>query len=78
MRYTLLFVGVCSVSLFGSIMNCGMCHNNNYYPLDKYTPVQLEKKLYDLRQNGYGTMSSIAKKLTPQEIKQVSKKYGKK
>jgi len=63
--------------LFAS-SNCAMCHTSTYYPLDKYTPEELESILLNFKKAPYGTMGAIARQLTEEQIKEVSKKYGRK
>ena len=59
--------------------NCAMCHNGGYKSkLDKYTPQEIISMMQQFKQQSMGTMARIAKSMSDEEIKEVSKKYGKK
>ena len=70
-----MFIGIGSL---WAVTNCAMCHNKNYYPLDKYTSLQIEEMLHNYQHQNFGTMSRIAKTLNEKDIKEVAKKYSKK
>jgi len=77
-KYLLLVIF--SVSAF-AYAQCTMCHNGGYQVnLNKYTPKEIEKMMieYKTGEKTGNMMTDITRKMTEEEIKEASKKFGKK